>query len=74
MEFTSYFNDLPRDDVSSPDPPHALLVLPVHLAHLGLILLQRLNGVLSVPLLGEREAQRVHGEPRSEQDEIRGRV
>ena len=64
MEFTSYFNDLPRDDVSSPDPLHALLVLPVHLAHLRLVLLQRLDGVLRVALLVRERAQiREQGRP-----------
>ena len=44
-------NDVSRHDVDGLDLLHAILVGPDHLAGLGLILLQGLNGLLSIPLL-----------------------
>ena len=43
--------DVTGDDVNSLDLLHAVLVGPDHLAGLRLVLLEGLNGVLSVPLL-----------------------
>ena len=43
--------DVARDDVNGLDLLHAVLVGPDHLAGLRLVLLQGLNGLLSVPLL-----------------------
>ena len=44
-------NDVSRDDVDGLDLLHAILVGPDHLAGLGLVLLQSLDSLLSVPLL-----------------------
>ena len=44
-------DDVSRDDVDGLDLLHAILVGPDHLAGLGLVLLQSLDSLLSVPLL-----------------------
>ena len=43
--------DVAGDDVNGLDLLHAVLVGPDHLASLGLVLLQGLNGLLSISLL-----------------------
>merc|ERR1712073_76498 len=48
-------NDVSRDDVDGLDLLHAVLVGPDHLAGLGLVLLQSLDSLLSVPLLPDTD-------------------
>lgn len=48
---TSDFHDVTGHDVAGLDPLHRLPVLPVHLAHLGLVLLERLDGIFSIAFL-----------------------
>lgn len=48
---TSDFHNVSRNNVSGSDSLDALLVLSVHLAHLWLVLLQSLNGILCITLL-----------------------
>lgn len=48
---TSNFHDITRHDVAGFDPLHCLPVLPVHFAHLGLVLLERLDGIFSIAFL-----------------------
>merc|ERR1719342_2034219 len=48
-------NDVSRDDVDGLDLLHAILVGPDHLAGLGLVLLQSLDSLLSVPLLPDTD-------------------
>lgn len=50
-EPTSNLHDVTRHDVSGLDPLNSFPVLPVHFAHLRLILLKRLNGILSIAFL-----------------------
>lgn len=51
---TCHLHDVAGHDVSGLDPLHRLPVLPVHFAHLGLVLLKGLNGVLSIAFLVKR--------------------
>lgn len=48
---TGNLHHVTGDDLSGLDPLHALPVRPVNFAHLGLVLLQRLDGTLCVALL-----------------------
>lgn len=48
---TSDFHDVTGHDVAGLDPLHCLPVLPVHFAHLGLVLLERLDGIFSIAFL-----------------------
>lgn len=52
---TSHLHYVSRNDVPGSDPLDALLVLAVHLAHLRLVFLQSLDGVLRIALLVGRK-------------------
>lgn len=56
---TGNLHDVAGHNVSGLDPLHRLPVLPVHFAHLGLVLLKRLNGILSVAFLVRRRCDSV---------------
>ena len=48
---TGHLGDVPRHEVPGLDALHGLAVGSVHLAHLRLVFLQRLDGVLCIALL-----------------------
>lgn len=56
---TSNLHDVARHKVSGLDPLHSFPVLPVHFPHLRLILLECLNGILSIAFLVRRKRNSV---------------
>lgn len=61
VSLTRHLHDVSGNDVAGFDPLHGLAVHAVDLPHLGFVLLQGLDGVLSIPLLQRRRRERITG-------------
>lgn len=59
VSLTRHLHDVSGNDVPSFDSLHGLAVHAVNLSHFWFVLLQSLDGVLSIPLLQRRRRERI---------------